>query len=149
MPTCTLIKQVGAPPERVFAFLADMNNWAKSISAIKKIEVLTPGPVGKGTRFKETRVMFGKEATETMEITEWDPPRGHTIEADSCGARFISTISIERSGGGSTITMHTRTVAQTFLAKLFAPLGYLMMGMMKKAMQKDLDDLAEAINAGK
>ncbi|MBX3390977.1 MAG: SRPBCC family protein [Phycisphaeraceae bacterium] len=149
MPACTLIKQVNAPPERVFAFLADMNNWERAISAIKEIEVLTPGPVGKGTRFKETRVMFGKEATETMEITAWDPPRSHAIEADSCGARFISTISIEPTGAGSTIRMHTRTVAQTFFAKLFAPLGYLMMGMMKKAMQKDLDDLAKAIETNK
>lgn len=153
MPTCTIEKEVRATPEAVFAFLADWSNWEKAVSAIKKIELLTPPPIGKGTRFKETRLMWGKEATETMEITGWDPPRSQTLESDSCGTRVICTISVRPAPThapthtGSILTMHIRSEAQSFFAKLFTPLGYLMMGMMKKIMTKELDEIAAAIEA--
>lgn len=145
MPSCSVTTDVKATPEAVFAFIADWTNWEKSISAIKKVELLTPPPMGKGTRFKETRLMWGKEATETMEITAWDPPRSHTIESDSCGARVTCTISVRPSPAGSTLTMDVRSEAQTFFAKLFTPLGYLMMRMMKQLMKKEIEEIAAAI----
>ncbi len=66
-------QQVAAPPEKVFAMMSDFANAPQRISGISKVEMLTDGAVGVGTKFKETRVMLGKEATETMEVTTFDP----------------------------------------------------------------------------
>jgi len=59
----TLDKHIAAPPMRVFAAASDFRNAPQRIHGIKKVEMLSTGPVGVGTRFKETRVLFKKEAT--------------------------------------------------------------------------------------
>lgn len=53
-----------------------------------KIELLTDLPVGEGTRFKETRIMFKREATEEMEFVEFDAPNVYTLGSYSCGCEF-------------------------------------------------------------
>jgi len=67
-------KYIEAPREVVFDAALDLHSAAENIGAITKMEVLTDGPIGLGTRFRETRVMFRKEATELMEITVFERP---------------------------------------------------------------------------
>src|SRR4051812_9790697 len=83
---------VAAAPERVFALASDFANLPKRIPDITKVELLTGDTVGVGTRFRETRVMFGKEAVETMEVAAFDPPHSYVLVANSCGARYESTL---------------------------------------------------------
>ena len=53
-------RHVDAPPEVVFAHASDFRRAPEFITAIAKMEILTSGPVGAGTRFRETRMMFGR-----------------------------------------------------------------------------------------
>ena len=145
MASFTVKQHVNAPVERVFDLASDFAGCPKFINGIKKIEMLTPGPVGVGTRFKETRIMFKKEATETMEVVAWDPPRGYALGAESCGATIRSDLRFLSKDGGTRIEMTTSWTANSFFAKLMSPLGALMAGSMKKMVQKDLDDLAASI----
>ena len=58
-------EHVTAPREVVFEVAADFHNAAElNIQGIDSLEVLTDGPIGVGTRFRETRVMMGKSSTE-------------------------------------------------------------------------------------
>ena len=45
--------------------------------------------------------MFGKEAVEEMEMTEFVPDERYVVEADSCGAHFRTEIRFEDQGAGS------------------------------------------------
>ncbi|MEL7485039.1 MAG: SRPBCC family protein, partial [Planctomycetota bacterium] len=65
---------VNASIEDVFAVASDIANAAERIGGIDSVEMLTEGPVGMGTKWRETRTMFGKQADETMWITAWEPP---------------------------------------------------------------------------
>ena len=136
---------VKAPIDAVFAAFSDIENSAANIEGIDRVEMLTDGPVGKGTRFRETRTMFGKEATEEMEITQFDPPKSYTVEADSCGSHFTSVISFVEKDGGTLVTMAMTSKANTFMAKLMTPLGFLFAGAAKKAMRGDFEDLKKHI----
>lgn len=135
-----LSQHVDAPPDRCFAVWTDFTNAADIIGAIEKVEVLTPGPVGVGTTFAETRTMFGKASTETLEVTGYEPGRSVTLEAESCGARYICVFTFTADGPGTRVQLTVDTQAKTLLAKLMAPLGWLMSGTMKKMMQQDLID---------
>src|SRR5688572_3894697 len=44
-----------ASPDRVWALASDFANAPGRIKAITKVELLTPGPAGAGTRFREWR----------------------------------------------------------------------------------------------
>ncbi len=136
-----LTKRVGAPPERVFAIYTDLANAEERLSGVTRLEMLTDGPVREGTRFRETRIVFKREATEEMEITRFDPGRGYSVEADSCGAHYRTDFRFSPDGDGTRVDVEFTSKPVTFAAKLMSPLGALMKGPMIKLFERDLDDL--------
>src|SRR5438445_13881615 len=98
MAGVTATQRIEAPVETVFRLSTDLDHWAGRIQGITKVERLTSGPVGVGTRFKETRKMFGKEATETMEFSAFEPNRRYELTADSCGAVYRIEFRFEPDG---------------------------------------------------
>lgn len=144
MPCMSCTRHINAPIERVFQVFTDLRAATGRVKSIKRLEVLTEGPIGKGTKFRETRIMFGREATETMEITDFRPPHGYAVGASSCGVEF----RFRPSGNATEVEMEVTTRPLTLMARLMAPLGKLMMGQMKKACNADLSDLQQACEAG-
>ena len=92
--------------------------------------------------------MFGKEATETMDVTAFDPPRSYTVGAYSCGTQYETTFRFEPEGDGTKVTLDFTGTPKTFLARLMMPLMKLMAGAVKKCVTQDLDDLKKAAEAG-
>lgn len=137
----TLSEFVDADPERVFEVFSDIASAPERVTGVKEVTLLTDGPVGRGTRFRETRVMFGKDATEELEFTEFQPPRSYTIGCESCGVYFTSLFTFEPEAGGTRVTMDMRTRSLSLKAKLMAPMCVLFAGGARKAMRQDLLDL--------
>lgn len=142
MAKLEISKRINAPRERVFEVFTEFDRAAERISAIKRIEVLTDGPARKGTRFRETRILFGKEATETMEVTDFQPNRSYTVCANSCGAIFESTFTFTPEGSATQVVMTVKTKPVTVLAKVATLFSFLRAGMMKRMMIQDMDELA-------
>jgi carbon monoxide dehydrogenase subunit G len=139
-----LTQDIDAAPENVFARATDLSLWEADIGGVNKVEVLTDGPVGLGTRFRETRTMFGKEATEEMEVTDFQPGRSWTLEAASCGAHYTTQIRFVPTGGGTRLEWEMTSRSVSLAAKMFGWIGCLFIGSMKKIMAKDLVDLKNA-----
>lgn len=144
MPSAKLTCDINAPIERVFALCSDFANAPASIPGITRVEMLTPGPVGVGTKFKETRKFGGSEATEQMEVTSFSPPTGYTLACDSHGTDYVSTFRFEPAGAGTRVSLDFSATPRTLGAKLLSPLGWLMMGMVKKCIDDDLKALKAA-----
>lgn len=134
---------VEAPVERTFQVFTDLEHAAERVRGIRKVELLTPGPFGKGTRFRETRVMFGKEAKETMEVVEHERDRGYALHAESSGSRYRMAFAFEPERGGAATRVRASFEATpvTLAAKLMAPLFGLMAGTCAKALRADCADL--------
>lgn len=143
---------IRAELEVVFDALTDVASWPDRIEGIQAVELLDEGPVRDGTRFRETRVMFRKEATEEMTFRDVDRPRGYGLESHSCGAffRFDYDITPTDDGGtpASRVVLRGTWGAETFGAKVMnALLGWMMTGQMCKAIEKDFDDLKRSLEA--
>jgi len=145
MPSFTLEKHIAATPEQVFAAATDFQRAPEIIRGIVHTEILTDGPVGVGTRFKETRVMFKREATEEMQVTRFDPPAGFDLTCENHGCRYLTTFRMQPSGAGTKVEMTFDVTPLTTPAKV---MGFLMRPLMKSCLKetaKDLDDLAAAV----
>jgi carbon monoxide dehydrogenase subunit G len=137
--------EISAPPALVWRTVADIERAAETIPAIKSIEIL-PGPrTGKGLRWRETRIMFGREATEVMEIAEWRPPLSHAsggtyvATAQSHGTAYRSEVRVEPFGSDARLTFTFEATALTLLARIMSALTLpLMKGMVIKALDADL-----------
>jgi uncharacterized protein YndB with AHSA1/START domain len=144
--TCS--QHINASPERVFAASTDVPRWPETISAITKTELLTDGPVGIGTRFRETRVMFGKEASETMTFARFDPPREYMLTAESHGCKYETTFTFTPDAGGTRVDMNFKGEPQTFMSKAMAAvMAPMLKGTMVKCITKDLQDLKANLEA--
>ncbi|UJH69750.1 hypothetical protein [Ornithinimicrobium sp. INDO-MA30-4] len=68
-----LTRTIPSRPENVWYVLTELDKFAGVVEDITKIEVLTNGAYGVGTRWRETRKMMGMEGSEEMEVVDNDP----------------------------------------------------------------------------
>ena len=129
-----------APPDRLWAMASDFARAPERIKAITKVEMLTPGPVGPGTRFREWR---GRQEAD-MEVASWSPPRSYTLRGYAMGTEFMSEIRCVPDGSGTRLEMEIHVRPKTVAAKLLSPLMAMMSKMMVKTCAKDLVDIAAA-----
>lgn len=141
MSNFTITKHIDVLPEIVFKVATDFASASEHIQAIDNVELLTDGPVQVGTRFRETRKLFGKEATEEMTVTEFTPPKRFTLETESCGCHYVCRHHLIHDIAGTLFKLEIETQAKTFMAKMMSPLSKLMSGSMRKIIEADLEDL--------
>ena len=147
--TLTVSTHVKAPIEKVFSVYTDISKTADRIPAIEKIEILSDGPFGEGTRWRETRVIMKKEATEEMWVTGFNPPHSYNVEAESCGTKYHTVVSFKPEHGGTTVAWDFTGTPQTMGAKILGAIfGVLMKGTMKKMMLGDLNALRDVCEGG-
>lgn len=145
MGTMQFSTYINAPADRVFANSIDFEHAPDRISGIDAIEMLTEGPAAVGTRFRETRTIMGKQATEEMEVTTFDPGRSYTLGCDSCGARYETLVESVPEGDGTLCRMTMNWKPTTLGAKVMGPImGVFMKGMMRKCIEQDLADMKAA-----
>jgi uncharacterized membrane protein len=137
----SLTKVIDAPVGEVFALSTDFENLPSRIPSLIKVELLTPPPIGVGTRFRETRMMFKREATEEMEVTAFDLDRSCEISCRSCGALIRTIFRYEPDGAATLVHVDMTMKALSWFAWFMKPLSLLMMPMMKKCVAQDLEDL--------
>ncbi len=139
-------RHVAAPAERVWAVATDLAGAPRVVRGIESVEVLSPGDFGVGTRWRETRTMMGRSATEEMTVTAMEPQRSYTTEAVRPGVRYLSTVAVAPSGdGGSDLTMtFGARPTSTFVRVLGSVTGPLGRRVIARALAQDRADIATA-----
>ena len=132
--------EIEKPIEDVWNAIIDFKNCSNYIESIIRLEIIDePKDTLIGFKWKETRVMFGKEATETMWITDYEENEYYETRAESHGSVYISRLSLSSIENHTKLTMSFSAEAQTFFVKILSlSMGFLMKGVMKKALMKDL-----------
>lgn len=140
---------INAPRQRVFDIASDIPNAPARIPDITRVQMLTDGPVAKGTRWRETRKMWGKEQTETMEIAEFTPPEHYAASAHNCGSDYLLSLDFASAGPASTTMTITFNVTPTTLVAriMCASMGLMMKRMMRKCLRSDLENIKRASEA--
>ncbi|MFD3947828.1 SRPBCC family protein [Streptomyces sp. NPDC058579] len=148
MKSIVVERRIQAPPGPVWEAMTDLRGMERMLAGVERVEVLTEGGFGVGTRWRETRKMFGKEATEEMTVTEAEPPDRYVTVADSHGMHYVSEIALRPDGAGATVARMTFSATPAagsrmgFLAKLMSGLGA---KAVSRALAKDLDDVAASL----
>ncbi|MFK0003844.1 SRPBCC family protein [Paenarthrobacter sp. NPDC090520] len=143
--TTSLTQHVNASPEKVWAVISDIPGSAGTISGIDAIQMLTDGPYGEGTRWKETRTMMGRQETVEMWVSHTDPPRSTTVKALQGGADYTTRFALNGRDGGTdiTLTFGAEILKPTLLSKItMALFGKIGMSVTRKALAKDLAEIA-------
>ena len=140
---------INAPKEAIWQTITNIKDAAAHINGIEKVEILEkPTDAFVGLKWRETRTMFGKTATEVMWITESVENEYYKTRAESHGSVYETILSI--SGGPDTheLQMTFSGSPQSFGAKVMASLmGWMFKGATRKALQKDLEDIKKHVES--
>lgn len=143
----TVETEIGAPLMDVWRVVTDIENAAATIKAIQKIEVLERPQSGvAGLKWRETRTMFGKAATEVMWVTEAVEGSHYLTRAESHGSVYKTRVALEDRRGKTGLVMTFEGEPQSLGAKIMWGLtGFLFKGATRKALAKDLADIKAAL----
>lgn len=136
MTRITVTRVIDAPLDVVFRTVADIREFSKAVPHIVNVEFVSAVQSGVGTRFRETRRMKGKEATEEFEVTEYVENERVRIVTDSHGTVWDSVFSVAPEDGGTGLTLTMDARAYKLLPRLMNPL---IKGMIHRAVGEDMD----------
>lgn len=136
MSTISVTTTIKAPLEEVFQTVADIRIFSEAVPDIVEMEMLSEVSTGKGTRFRETRMINGKEATTELEVTEYVENERIRLVADSHGTVWDSVFTVSESHNHTELKLVMEAKAYKLLPKLMNPF---VKGFMKKALQKDME----------
>jgi uncharacterized protein YndB with AHSA1/START domain len=132
---------IDAPRSDVFEALTDLEAAREWMPDLQEIEVLSETRNGEGLRWRETRTMFGREASEVMEVTAYEPPDHIHVFADgtegsSGRGKYDFDYRLTETDDGTHVALDAEITDMGFFMGL---IGKLMKGTFKKAIQKDLN----------
>lgn len=136
-----------APVEVLWDLATNLPAHPEVMPGIDRVEVLTSGAFGVGTRWRETRTMFGKSASEEMQITAVEMGRSYTAEAHSSGMHYVTTWEFTSDGDGSEIVMTFSGEPTSRLSRIASVVIGAMTSSVEKTMRADMADLARAAEA--
>lgn len=140
---------VHAEAEAVWAVLTDLESACDTLSGVTRVEIVEGDGYAVGTRWRETRRLFGKEETQEMYVTEVDPPRRTTVEADS-GAHYTTEFVLTPVEGGTDlrVTFGAHHPDPNLLQRLtFAVFGQVGARVTTRMLTQDLADIARRAEA--
>lgn len=142
--TITVSEEIHAPRERVWHVVTDIDSWTETISAIEAVEVLERPEHGViGLKWRETRVLFGKEAVETMWISSAEPGQWYETTAHNHGMLYNTRVILTEHNGHIVLTMAFAATPESLGAKLMYPVSLLFNGALRKMLKKDLADIRQ------
>ena len=152
MKPLSVVVTIDAPAAVVWSVLTDLEGTAELLQGVTAIERLSEDTGYQvGTRWRETRVMVGQEASEEMTVVEVEPQRRTVLHAESHGMKYISGFELrpvrdELGEPGQTqliMRFEGEPVEHGLMQKLImAATGPLGAAASKKAMRQDLQDIA-------
>ena len=95
---------VPTPPAAVHAYVADFKNLPSWDPTIKRVDQITPGAVGSGTRYVVVLTFLGAESTMDYVIDEYLPPARAVLTGVGSNAVATDTITVEPTPTGSRLT---------------------------------------------
>ena len=87
--------EIEASQQRVWDVLTDIEAWPERIETVESVTLLTPVPIGKGSRVRLRQPKIGEG---TWEITTWDPPSFFAWVSKESGVTSVAGHNVDALG---------------------------------------------------
>jgi hypothetical protein len=140
MAQMTIERSIEAPIDWVFKTISEISEFSKAIPHIVKVEFLTEQRVGTGTRFRETRIMQGKEVAVELSVADSVPNERVRMVTEMNGTVRDTVLEVRPHSDGTTPFMVLNATAKSWLGRVR---NFFMIPMIKKSVAKDIDMVKE------
>jgi uncharacterized membrane protein len=87
--------EIDARQQRVWDVLTDLESWPRRIETVELVELLTPAPMGVGSRVRLKQPRLGEG---TWEVTVWEPPAFFEFHQTTGGITTVAGHRVEVLG---------------------------------------------------
>jgi ligand-binding SRPBCC domain-containing protein len=135
---------IDRPAEEVFAFLADFENVPRWNYAVDQTRKASPGPVGVGTTYRQTRSIPSR-SEEGFEVTAFEMDKRLAVLGQIGPFRARISYLLEAAAGGTRLTNDVALEPSPGVLRLAARLAT---PRVKAAVAENLSKLKEILEAG-
>jgi hypothetical protein len=100
-----LSEWISRSPKDVFDFITTSDNAPRVVSSVQNMVKLTEGPVRVGTRYRETRLMNGKEHQAELEVTAYEPDQKYAVKNVTEGIETIYRYTFRPESNGTRVDL--------------------------------------------
>ena len=136
MTTYTSSRKISAPVNLVFDTVSQITNFSKAIPQIVNVEILSDQKSGVGTRFKETRLMNGREATTELEVTEFVANERIRLVSDAGSTIWDTVFTVQPDGDQVELAMVMNASAYKLRSRI---MNVFIKGFVQRALEDDMD----------
>ena len=132
---------IDAPQQRVWEVLSDLEAWPQRIETVDVVELLTPAPLGEGSR---VRLKQPKLPEGTWEVTVWDAPSYFEFHQKSGGVTTVAghrVEALEEARSRLTLTLDMRGL-------LVPVVGLFYKGLTNRYMSVEAQGIKSAAESG-
>ena len=134
------VATVAAPPNEVFAYLADLRNIADWMTGVVAAEMTSEGEIGIGSTAVVIRELMGQRIEAPLTVTEYDPPRRVVIGGELSGIKANAELDLAPSGDDGSELRFAMEIRGSLLTAFMEP-------MIASAAGGDIDSSLERIRA--
>ena len=91
---------VNASQQDVYDYVSDFSRhgeWAEGL----KVEPVSDGPLAVGSEYRSVGKQLGKDASNSLKITEYDPPIRMSFVASDGKVEFLNELDFQSQNGGT------------------------------------------------
>jgi uncharacterized membrane protein len=145
VPPIESLVVIDAPIERVWAVITDIEGQPRWMADMQSVRLLTPLPVGVGTRGEATIRILGVAVDDPVTVTGFDAPTRYALEHEGV-IRGSGEFRLEPGADGTTTIVRW---VETLRAPLFPHLGArLAFPVLSSVFQADLERLRRLVESG-
>ena len=137
---------INRPVEEVFDFAADERNEPRYNPRMVSSELLSPGPVGLGSRFRAVMGSWPRRTTMTTEFTGYQRPRRLALRSHLSAMEIHGSLTFDPVPGGTRMRWSWE-VAPRGLLKLMSPLVVRVGARQERSIWENLKGLLESREA--
>ena len=134
---------IDRPIEEVFAYVADPSKTPEWSSMTLEATLEGSGPIGVGSRIRQTGKVLGRRLESTAEVTQYDPPSKLAMRVVSGPGHLVLERQLESIGEGT--RYRSRLVGES--GGLFKLADPILEALLKRTVETDLQTLKALLEA--
>jgi uncharacterized protein YndB with AHSA1/START domain len=115
--------RIDRPLMEVFTYASDPANMPRWAGEVLETELLSPGPLGVGSRARGVGKLLGRRLDVTIEITAFEPGRRFAFKSVAGPASSENSLTFDEVDGGTRITETVEAELAGFLGLADALVG--------------------------
>ena len=137
--------EVVQPLEAVFPWLLEEDKVPRWMSHVEEYRQLGDGPLGVGSRLRQTIELSDSRVSFELEVLRYEPPREAEARFATNGVEVVNVYTCEPAGAGTRVTQAMDAKPTSLSARVLIPV---VRPRLERKLTEDLERLRAVLEAG-